>query len=117
MNMDDQDWLDRQLAADNYIPDQGFTAGVVERLVTDRANSLAARRRILTAAAFVAFCLAAAQIMPLFRSLEHFAAHHSITEIFADVASLTHQPFFVVSIGAGMTVLALASIPLLRRWA
>jgi hypothetical protein len=117
MTMEDKDWLDRRLAADNYIPDEGFTARVVERLPAERASSFAARRCILAVAAFVAVCLAAAQVIPLFRALQQFVAHHSVAETLTGFISLTHQPFVLMGVGAGMTVLAFASIPLLRRWA
>lgn len=117
MTMEDQDWLDQRLAADNYIPDEGFTTRVVGGLGVERASSLAARRRILAVAAFVAICLAAAQIVPLFRALQQFVLHHSIAETLTGLIGLTHQPFVLVGLGTGLTVLAFASIPLLRRWA
>jgi hypothetical protein len=115
--MEDQDWLDRRLTADNYIPDEGFTARVMERLPVKQPQAVVLRQRILAASAFVAACLIALQIVPLFHTFEHLAAHHPITGLFLGLATLIQQPLILVAAAAGMTFVAVASIPLLRRWA
>ena len=116
MTMEDQDWLDRRLAVDKYIPDEGFTARVIDRLPAQQSRSLVMRCRILAAAAFLAVCLVAVQIGPLFHSIRQLMADHSVAEIFGLVATIAQRPVFLFSVAAGMTILAVASIPLLRRW-
>ncbi len=115
--MDDQDWLEQRLAIDKYIPDDGFTAGVIDRLPAPQARPMVARRLILVASAFTAVCLAAVLIMPLFHTIQEFTARRPVAGIFLGLTSLIQKPAFLISAAVGMTALAFASIPLLRRWA
>jgi hypothetical protein len=117
MMMEDQDWLDRRLAAGHYVPDEGFTSRVVERLPDRRTRPVMARQWILAATAFLAICLAAAQIVPLFRDMQQFAAHHPVANQLLAIVDFAERPFVLFGIAASLTALAFASIPFLRRWA
>jgi hypothetical protein len=117
MKMEDHDWLDQRLAADNYLPDEGFTARVMERLPAKRTRPMRTREGILAVAAFAAICLAAVQVVPLFQNIQQFATHHPIQEMVLGLAGFLQQPMVLAGAGLGMTLLTVASIPLLRRWA
>lgn len=111
MNMDDQDWLDAQLVVDRYIPDDGFTGRVVGRLPKRGATAGALRQRILFVSAFLAMCLVAVQIVPLFRSIEFFVSRHSPMESLVRLAVWAEQPIVVACAAGGMIALAVAAIP------
>ncbi len=117
MLMDNHDWLDERLAADSYIPDDGFTARVVRRLPARSTRAEVQRRRILMISAFVAFCLVAVQLVPLFDSARQFLIHHSPVDLLGEMIELAQRPAVVLRAAAAMAVLALVSIPFLRRWA
>jgi hypothetical protein len=115
--MEDHDWLDQRMAVDAYVPDDGFTARVIERLPAKRPRAVVLRQRILAASVFLAVCLMALHVVPLVYNLEQFTAHHSPLEMFARVATFILQPVVQVRAAIAIVVLAFASIPLLRRWA
>lgn len=115
MNMDDRDWLDRRLQAGAYLPDDGFTARVLERLPAPR-RALVLRRRILAVAALVAGGLALVLVLPLVHSIQQALAGHSLNGIAAVVATCARQVPFQVGAVAVTIILALASLSAARRW-
>ena len=114
----DRDWLDERIAVQNYIPDDGFTAGVVNRVAKTRADAAGiVRRRILFLTTFLAACLLVVQMVPLADGVSHLASRYSPLEAMKELAALLHQPGVVFG-GAGCVILlGIASIPFLRRWA
>jgi hypothetical protein len=118
MQNEDRDWLEDRMAMNNYIPDDGFTARVVERLPKTRSQPMASLRwRILFVSAFLAFCLIVVQIVPLVSGLDQLGWHYSFAPSLGPVlGSWVRQPTVILG-GAGCVVLlAFASIPFLRRW-
>ncbi len=117
MFMDDKDWLDERLASGVYIPDDGFTGRVVNRLPKIYSREAKLRLRILFTAALLAVCLAALQIVPLVREIEMVGGQYSLAQMMNSGLSYLQKPTFVLGVAATILVSTLASIPLLRRWA
>jgi len=101
----------------NYIPDDGFTARVVDRLPRSRAGAAEVLRwRILLVSAFLAFCLVIVQIVPLARDLDQLASAYSPGETFRHLLGLIRQPAVMLGGAVCVIVAGFASIPFLRRW-
>jgi hypothetical protein len=119
MNMEnqDRDWLDERLTMSNYIPDDGFTARVVSRLPESRPQKARSFRSfILLLSGLVAAVLALVQIVPVFRNLNHVALRYLTGDSLGHVASFVQQPVYLYSAAGCMGLLAIVSIPFLRRW-
>lgn len=118
MQNDERDWLDERLAAQDYLPDDGFTGRVVGLLPKMRARAAELLRwRILFISALLSTCLLAVQIMPLARGINQMFLQYSPMETVGQLSRLLQQPDVIFGGAAGIVILGFASIPLLRRWA
>ncbi|MEI9999479.1 MAG: hypothetical protein WDO13_10085 [Verrucomicrobiota bacterium] len=118
MKMEDHDWLDQRLASsEKYVADDGFAAKVAERLPQRRARAAVLRGWILFASIFAAVCLGALQIVPLVRDFERLALGKVPADALVYTADLLHNPEALSAVAVAAVVLALAAIPILRRWA
>jgi hypothetical protein len=116
MNVHDNDWLDQRLAAKDYLPDDGFTAQVMERLPQKQPASAGQLRwRILSLSVALAFGVFVLQVLPLFREINPLAARFFSPEGLAHLVALCEQPTVLYSAAAGIVLLGFATIPILNR--
>jgi hypothetical protein len=116
MPNEDQDWLDRQLAANTYIADEGFTAQVVKTLPKERPRGLTARQKILFSVSLVSACLAVALVATALTALNQGSVGAVNPEKIERGFQLLKEPTVIYG-GAGLLFLAtIAAIPLIRRW-
>ena len=126
MNMDD--WLDSRLAEDAYLPDEGFTARVMQQLPSQPL--LDERRRFLLFAPFIVIACAlfgmgslnalwrgqaelfrlGSQLRPAFR--------HSVSYLdsFSALAYWLEQPAVWLGCIGSFLLIAYLGSPSLRRW-
>jgi hypothetical protein len=116
MTMDDRDWLDQRLASGTYLPDDGFTARVVGQLADTRARDLVRRQRILAVASVLALALVIVQIVPLIHDIQVLVAGMSLQGLVATVGTHAHDWIFQAGAAGVMTLVALGSVALVRRW-
>ena len=117
----DHDWLDGRLAREQYISDDGFTAGVIDRLPKSRPSSVGTLRWTVL---LISTCLAACLALALgLRDFGRFMdAGNRVLNDFPPAEALRHvalifdRPALLYDAAGGMMLLALASIPFLRRW-
>jgi hypothetical protein len=120
MSMDDlqeKDWLDQRLAATAYLPDDGFTVRVVEKLPHRPRRAFSRRTFILFVATFAAICLVASQLIPLFQAAVGLVAEGSLDHLVAVIGKSLQQPAVLLGCGGGMALLTLGAYPLLKRLA
>jgi hypothetical protein len=118
MEHQDGDWLDSQLAETSYVPDDGFTASVLQNLPKAPARPVSIRTKVMLAAGFVACCILFLLLPGALEAARQFAGNPAVTSTFSKTAgSLLHQPIvFYSSIGA-IVALLIAAVPLAKRWA
>jgi hypothetical protein len=101
-DLQDKDWLDERLAASAYLPDDGFTARVVEGLPQRPRTSI---------------CLIASQSIPLFQMVVGLVAGGSLDHLVGLIGKSLHQPIFLAGCGGAMALLTLSAYPFLKRLA
>jgi hypothetical protein len=116
MNVDNNDWLDERLAVKAYLPDDGFTARVLERLPQTQPLAVVERRRILAVSSALAALLFVAQTFAMLRGGGPAIGHLLSPEFASEVAALSRQPIVFAGISGGMALLGLSVVPFLRRW-
>ena len=117
MQNKDRDWLDQRMAVQDYIPDNGFTAGVVARLPKTRSDAAGIlRRRILFLSTLLAAGLLIVQMVPLAQGVGHLASRYSPMQAVEQFAILMRQPGVIYGSAGCIILLGFASIPFFRRW-
>jgi hypothetical protein len=121
MTDQDTDWLDDKLGVNNYIPDDGFSARVVDQLPQAwLSNAESMRRGILILCGFfaagVAVGMLAMQIGPLKQAVSVLLSRSSMMAALNHFMLMMHEPVVLYSVSGGLFILAFAAIPLLRRW-
>jgi hypothetical protein len=117
------DWLDARLQEDQYLPDQGFTARVMDRLPASPV--LDPRRRLLFLAPFLLLACVTVWVQTLStrpelvafaRNFRSLLRHADFLQVFSTLAYLLEQPTVLFGcLGAGILAAYLGS-PTLRRW-
>ena len=105
----------------NYIPDDGFTARVVEQLPESRLNEVGRLRKgilVLSGvfAAGLATGLLAMQIGPFRQSVDIVFSRSAMIAAMNHLALVLEQPAVVYGVSGGLVILGFAAIPFLRRW-
>ncbi len=116
MVMDDHDWLDQRLASGGYVPDDGFTARVLDRASAKRARSLHLRRVILMCAAVLAGALVLVQSVALARSIQQLRLGQSISDLIAFARAHATSVGFDAGVAAVLSLVALGVVFASRRW-
>jgi hypothetical protein len=116
-DLQDKDWLDERLAASAYLPDDGFTARVVEGLPQRPRRAFNRRTLILFVAVFTSICLIASQSIPLFQMVVGLVAGGSLDHLVGLIGKSLHQPIFLAGCGGAMALLTLSAYPFLKRLA
>jgi len=121
MTDQDTDWLDDKLGVNNYIPDDGFSARVVDQLPQAwLSNAESMRRGILILCGFfaagVAVGMLAMQIGPLKQAVSFLLSRSSMMAALNHFMLMMHEPVVLYSVSGGLFIVAFAAIPLLRRW-
>ena len=114
MNMD-QDWLDRRLAAESYLPDDGFTSRVVDRLPKAPHRTFSFRRRILMCSWLLAFCLFLVLFVSALQTTQHVLASLSTASVLTRFAGELRQPYVLLCAATGAALLGLGTLRFLER--
>lgn len=117
MNVNQDDWLDRQLAASSYIADDGFTNRVVERVSKSHASAVSVRTRILGLSGMCAASLLSLHLAMLMPIILHYLASIPTGVHVGNPNALLTSPLFLYGSTGVMSLVSLAAIPLIRRWA
>ena len=113
----DQDWLDSRLAAESYLPDQGFTARVVSSLPHKPRTVVSLRVVILCGTGLLAFWLFLWQLPPVLQSVGHsLGGRYSVGINLGLLSAELQQPMVLFSLAGILLTVGVGSIPFLRRW-